>query len=558
MRFHLGYRNLKRLRQIVSVLIRHGFYPLLERLHLTRIISISERLKGRKAMREGEVLPDAVRLRLALEELGPSFIKIGQLLSTRADLLPNDYIIELLKLQDNVPPFDFIEVTRIIERELKLPVAELFQEIEEEPIAAASIAQVHRAVTKEGREAVIKVQRPGIEEVISTDVAVVLYIARLMERYMPESRLYGPVEMVGEFSQTIRKEMDFTLEGSYTEKFRKEFSDDPRVMIPEVFWELTSVKVLTMERIVGIKVNNLERLREEGIDREKIAHLVADLFFKQVFEFAAFHGDLHAGNIFVLGPNKIAYVDFGIVGRIEKEMMNNLADILIGIVREDFELLTRVYMKMGMIPEDIDEAAFRRDYHDLLLHYFGRPFKSAKFGELLIEYIKLSAKYRIKLPSDLLLLNKCMIELEGLGRLLHPESDLLQESESYVKKIIKKRVSPSTIAGETKDALMDYRELAKNFPVQMNQILKKMTSDKFTIDFVHKGLEDFMGEVDRSSNRLTIGVIIAALILGTALISAFGGGPALFGFPLFGIIGFVIAGCLGLWLAWQIIKSGKF
>jgi ubiquinone biosynthesis protein len=285
---------------------------------------------------------------------------------------------------------------------------------------------------------------------------------------------------------------------------------------------------------------------------------VADLFFKQVFEFAAFHGDLHAGNIFVLGPNKIAYVDFGIVGRIEKEMMSNLADILIGIVREDFELLTRVYMKMGMIPEDIDEAAFRRDYYDLLLHYFGRPLKSAKFGELLIEYIKLSAKYRIKLPSDLLLLNKCIIELEGLGRSLHPESDLLQESERYVKRIIKKRVSPSTIAGETKDALMDYRELARNFPVQMNQILNKITSDKFTIDFVHKGLEDFMGEVDRSSNRLTVGVIIAALIMGTALISAFGGGPALFGFPLFGIIGFIIAGCLGLWLAYQIIKSGNF
>ncbi|MFQ5587040.1 MAG: ABC1 kinase family protein, partial [Thermodesulfobacteriota bacterium] len=398
MRFYLGYRNIKRLRQIVAVLIRHGFYPLLERIHLTRVISVSKRLQGKKAMRKGEALPDAVRLRQALEELGPSFIKIGQVLSTRADLLPDDYVKELLKLQDRVPPFDFEEVVQIVEGELKAPLGELFQKIEEEPIAAASIAQVHRAVTKDGKEAVVKVQRPRIDGIIATDIAVVLYIARLMEKYIPESRLYGPVDMVDEFSRTINKEMDFTLEGSYTEKFRKEFEDDPRVLVPEIYWDLTSAKVLTMERVKGIKISNVARLRNEGIDTEEIARLVADLFFRQVFEIATFHGDLHSGNIFVLGPDRIAYVDFGIVGRVEKEMMENLADILIGIVKEDYELLTKVYMKMGMVPEDIDVAAFRREYYDLLLHYFGRPLKSAKFGELLVDYIKLASRYKIKLP----------------------------------------------------------------------------------------------------------------------------------------------------------------
>jgi ubiquinone biosynthesis protein len=558
MRFYLGYKNIKRLRQIVTVLIKHGFYPLLERLHLIRLISISERIRGKKAMREGEALPDALRLRFALEELGPSFIKLGQILSTRSDLLPEEYIRELLKLQDEVTPFDFKNVVEIVEKELNAPLGKLFQSVEERPVATASIAQVHRAVTTNGDEVAIKVQRPGIEEIINTDISVVTYIARLMERYMPESRLYNPVDMVAEFSCMIKKEMDFTLEGSYMERFSKEFSGDPRVLIPKVFWELSSKKVLTMERVSGIKIDNLEKLSEENIDTKDLAHLIADLFFKQVFEFGTFHGDLHPGNIFVLGPDRIAFVDFGIVGRIERDMMENLADIFIGIAKEDYELLTKVYMKMGMIPEDIDEVSFKREYHDLLLHYFGRPLKSVNFGELLVGYVRLAARYNIRLPRDLLLLNKCIIELEGLARLLHPDINILQESEPYAKRLVARRISPSSIAGEAMDTLMKYRELAESFPSQMNQILKKMISDKFTIDFVHKGLEDFMGEMDRSSNRLTVGVVIAALIIGTSLILAFGGGPLLFGLPIFGIIGFTIAGFLGLWLAYQILRSGKF
>ncbi len=558
MRSYLGYKNIKRLKQIVTILIKHGFYPLLERLHLTRLISISERLRVKKAMRMGEALPDAIRLRLALEELGPSFIKLGQILSTRSDLLPEEYTRELLKLQDEVPPFDFKNVVEIVERELKAPLAKLFQNVEEKPVAAASIAQVHRAVTTDGDDVVIKVQRPGIGEIISTDISVVMYIARLVERYMLESRLYSPVNMVEEFSAIIKKEMDFTLEASYMERFRKDFSGDSRVLIPRVFWGHTSKKVLTMESVIGIKVDNLDKLREEDIDTEDLAHLIADLFFKQVFEFGTFHGDLHSGNIFVLGPGRVAFVDFGIVGRIEKDMMENLADILIGIVKEDYELLTKVYMRMGMIPEDIDEMSFKREYHDLLQHYFGKPLKSAKFGEFLVDYVGLAARYNIRLPRDLLLLNKCIIELEGLARLLSPDIDILRASEPYAKRLVAKRISPSSIAGVAIDTLKEYRELAEKLPSHINQILKKMINDKFTIDFMHKGLEDFMGEMDRSSNRLTVGVIIAALIIGTSLVLAFGGGPSLFGLPILGIIGFTFAGFLGLWLAYQILKSGKF
>ncbi len=558
MRFYLGYKSIKRLHQIVSVLIKYGFYPLLERLHLTRIVSLPQKLRWKKAMREVETVSEAERLRRAIEELGPSFIKLGQILSTRSDLLPEDYISELLKLQDEVSPIEFGEIRKIVREELGAPLDELFTSVDERPIAAASIAQVHRAVTKDGEDVVVKVQRPNIEEIINADVAVILYIARLMERYLPESRLYGPTGMVEEFSTAIKKEMDFTLEGSYTGRFRERFADDERVVIPKVFWNLTTKRVLTMERIEGIKIDNTDAMRREGIDTRGVAHTLANQFFRQVFEFGFFHGDLHSGNIFVVGQDRIAFVDFGIVGNVDAEFMENLADILIGIGKEDYELLTKVYMRMGMVPEDIDRAAFRREYHDLLLHYFGRPVVNTRIGELLVDYMRIAARYRIKLPQNLLLLSKCLIELEGLGRLLHPGLNILKESEQYAEKLLCKKVSPSAIAGDVVEMMRDYHELTKNLPSQLNQILRKMTSDRFTIDFMHKGLEDFMGEIDRSSNRLTVGIIVAALIIGASLVLAFEGGPFLFGYPVIGVLGFVTAGLLGIWLAALIIKSGKF
>jgi len=558
LRIHLAYKNIQRLRQIISILMRHGFYPVIERIHLTRLISIPQRIAGRKATQEQEFISFAARTRLAFEELGPTFIKFGQILSTRPDILPEEFVKEFLKLQDEVPPFPFTDVVKAIEQEFKRPVKELFKEIEEKPVAAASIAQVHRAVTREGEGVVIKVQRPDIEAVIDNDLSILQYIAKLIAKYIPESRNYNPVGMVEEFGGIIKKEMDFTLEASYTERFRKNHSDDPRVLIPAVYWNLTGKKVLTMERITGIKIDNIEKLRESGIDTEKISHIVAEVLFRQVFEFGVFHGDLHSGNIFVTGPEQIAFVDFGIVGRLDREMQENLADIFVGLVSEDYELLTRVYLRMGILPEDIDEVTFKREYQDMLFSYFGKPFKRTSVGELLMSYIRLASRYRIRMPRELLLLDKCILELEGLGRLLHPDVNVLVESQQFARRLIAKRFGPAAMMKDAVDTVMEYRTFTKALPVQISQILKKMMSDKFTIDFVHRGLEDLMGEMDRSSNRLTFAIIVAALIIGSSLVIAFDSGPKLFGYPFLGILGFVVAGVLGLWLAFLILRSGKF
>lgn len=558
LRIHLAYKNIQRLRQIITILVKHGFYPIIERIHLTKLISLPQRILGKKASAEQAAVSFAVRTRLAFEELGPTFIKFGQIVSTRPDILPEDFIKEFLKLQDEVPPFPFQDVIKVIEQEFKKPVNELFKEIEEKPLAAASIAQVHKAIAVDGEQIVIKIQRPDIETTIDNDISILQYLAKLIMRYIPESRVYDPVGMVEEFAMTIKREMDFTLEASYTERFKKNHSDDPRVIIPGIYWNLTGRKVLTMERITGIKIDNIKKLKEGGIDTEKLSHIVAEVLFRQVFEFGVFHGDLHSGNIFVVGHEQVAFVDFGIVGRIDKEMQENLADIFVGLVREDYELLTRIYLRMGILPEDIDEVAFKREYQDMLFSYFGKPFKRTSIGELFMNYIRLASRYRIRMPRELLLLDKCILELEGLGRLLHPDVNVLVESQQFARRLIAKRFGPSAVAKGAVDTMREYQTFIHTFPLQMSQILKKMMSDKFTIDFVHKGLEDLMGEMDRSSNRLTFGIILAALIIGSSLVMAFGSGPKLFGYPFLGIAGFVIAGFLGLWLAFMILKSGKF
>lgn len=555
LRVHMAYKSARRLREIASVLVRHGFYPLMERLRLARLVSIPLRFAGK---RRKDRLTEPVRARLAMEELGPTFIKFGQILSTRPDVVPHEYIIEFLKLQDSVSPLPFDEMRKVIEAEFGRQVTDLFSSIDEAPVAAASIAQVHRAITRDGDEVVVKVKRPGIEEVINTDIAILRYMARLALKYIPESRLYDPMGMVEEFSRVIRREMDFSLEASYMERFRENFSGDPRVKVPKVHWDLTGRGVLTMERVKGIKVDQVKRLKEEGIDTESIAHLIADVFFKQVFEFGLFHGDLHSGNIFVLSKDSIALVDFGIVGRIGPEMKQDLADILIGIATQDIEATVKVYQRMGILPEAIDKTAFEMEYHDIILQYFGRPLKYVKIGELLLDYIRLAARHEIRLPRELLLFDKCIIELEGLARVLYPDVNILDESEPYARRLFVERMSPKSIAESALTTASDYKDLAAEFPSQAGRLMKKVLDDRLRIEFLHKGLEDFMGEVDRSSNRLTFAVIIAALIIGSSLVIAAEAAPKLLGVPALGVLGFVIASVLGFWLAVQILRSGKF
>ncbi|MBI5343949.1 MAG: 2-polyprenylphenol 6-hydroxylase [Deltaproteobacteria bacterium] len=546
-RFYLAYKGIRRLRVITSVLVKYGFQPLLSGLHMTGLITFFQRISRTNAVREEKSAP--LRARLAMEELGPAFIKLGQILSTRPDVLPEGFIVEFLKLQDTVAPVPFRDAVRVIEEEFGRPYGEIFSNIEETPVAAASIAQVHRATTISGEDVVVKIQRPHIEETIETDISIVDYLARLMYRYVPESRIYDPPGVVDEFSRVIKKELDFTLEASYTEKFREYFKDDPRVLIPKVYREWSGKRVLTMERVGGIKVDNVGKMKEEGIDTGKVAHLMADIFFKQVFDFGLFHGDLHSGNIFVVDEGRVALVDFGIVGRIDRQMKQHLADILIGFVTGDLEALTKVYLRMGILPKGIDRASFESEYYDVMFNDFGKPFKQVSMGDLMMDYVRLASRHNIRFPKGLLLFDKCIIELEGLARILYPEANILTESEQYASRLLRERVSPLAFAGEAAEAMSDYRGFMKDAPIYGGRIMEKLADNRFRVEFLHRGLEGFIGVIDRSSGRLAFGMIMASLVIGSSLVITSDAGPYLMGYPALGIIGFIIASLLGLWAA---------
>ncbi len=558
-KINLTYRNVRRLRVIVGIFMRHGLYTLAERLHLHLLVPLPRRIKKKRLSEKKETLSLAERSRLAFEQLGPTFIKLGQLIASRPDLVPPDFSREFRRLLDEVPPFPFEEVKRLIESEFKLPLKEVFSSFEEIPIAAASIAQVHRATLFDGTSIVVKVQRPHIERIINTDIELMYIMARLIVRYVPESQIYDPVGIVSEFSRSILKEMDFTREASSMVKISQNFKGDSRVKIPNVFWEQTTAKVLTLEEVKGIRVDDTVALKAAGIDCGKVGELLMDIFFSQVFQFGLFHGDLHAGNIFVVGEEEIAYVDFGIVGRVSEEMSESLANVFAAIMKGDYKMLVENYLDMGLVTEEgTDISSFERDYRELLETYLTKPLKEARLGELLMEYTRIAAQYKVKLPVDLILLDKCIFELEGLVRQLDPDLNMLSTGQKYAAELLRLWLSPGRMAKEVGAFTREMDKTARVLPGQVRQLMKKLVNDKFTIDFVHIGLDNLIDEIDRSSNRLSLGLVISAIIIGSSLIMMTGKGPLFLGFPILGFAGFVVAGLFGFLLALVILRSGKF
>ncbi|MDH3973776.1 MAG: AarF/UbiB family protein [Deltaproteobacteria bacterium] len=555
---NLTYRNIQRLRVIVGVFMRHGLYSLMEMINLHVLIPVHRRIRKKKLSEKKDILSMPERIRLAFEELGPTFIKLGQLIASRPDLVPAEYCEEFNKLLDEVPPFPFLDVKRVIEDEFKVPVEEMYKEFNEKPVAAASIAQVHNALLHDGTPVVVKIQRPHIEMRINTDIELMYVMAKLLTRYVPETQIYNPVGIVDEFSRAIKKEMDFVLEASNIVKISRNLRNDRRVIIPQVHWDFTSSRVLTMQRLGGIRIDDRKALEKKGIVASDIARLLTDIFFAQVFRHGLFHGDLHAGNIFVVDADTLAFVDFGIVGRLNEDMIERLANILMGIMAGEYKKVVENYLEMGLVPDSVDIDAFRRDYQDALEAYLSKPLKEAKLGELLLDYTRIAAHYKIKLPTDLVLLDKCIIELEGLVRQLDPGLNMLKTGKRYAGELLKIWYSPGKVKKDLFETASEMEKTAKVLPGQIRQLMKKMLTDKFTIDFVHIGLNNLIDEIDRSSNRLALGLIISAIIIGSSLIMTTGKGPLFMGFPILGLAGFVLAGVLGFLLAVVIIRSRKF
>jgi ubiquinone biosynthesis protein len=547
--------ELARFRYAIGVLFRYGFGYLLYELKLGDHLPFVNRFV--KEREETRPLSMGERLRLVFEELGPTFIKFGQLLSTRIDLIPPDVIRELTKLQDHAPPFPSETARKIVEEELGKPADALFAQFSAEPIAAASIAQVHLAILPSGEKVVVKVQRPGIHAQVAADLNILETLARGLERYVQESRAFYPTDLVAFFRKSITRELDFLSEGRHAERFRHNFADSPDVCIPKVYWPLTAGRVLVMEDLEGIRVDDTTKLKEAGIDLKETALKGAKAFLKQVFVDRFFHADPHPGNFSILPDGRLALVDFGIVGRLDSDLLEETASVLLAVADWDAARAARHLLRIQVSEDEIDEESFKSDLAYLIEGYAGRPLKEISIGHVLNDTIRIAAHYKMRMPHDCLLLGKAIVTIEGVGRLLDPDFDMLSVAREYARQYALSRFKPAYIKGRIEDIASDLVYLLRELPSDLQLILKKATKGRLKLEFQHRGLDTFIGEMDKSSNRLSFGIIVAALIIGSSLMTLSDRGPHLFGFPLLGVAGFLLAGLLGLWLIFGIMRSGR-
>jgi ubiquinone biosynthesis protein len=550
-------QNIDRLRQIIQVLVKYGFGYIIDRL------KIDQNIIRKNLIRFGQIkkldlfdMPVPVRARKVLEELGPTFIKLGQILSTRPDIIPLEFCKEFEKLQDDVPHFEYKKAEEVIRDELKNPVDKVFNNFSRTPEAAASLSQVHFAELKTGEKVVVKVQRPKIRKVITTDLNILEGLAKLIEKRIEESRIYNPVGIVNEFKETILKEIDFNAEATHSVRFQLNFKDDTTVYVPKIFHNLSTGKVLTIERIEGTKITDIEKIEKSGLDRKQIAVNGANAILKQIFIDGFFHADPHPGNIFVIEGNKIVFLDYGMVGRIDEATKDQLANILTAMIARDIPEISDAFIAMGMIDE-VDVRKLNLGLADLMDSYYGIPLNELRIGPLLVEIVKLVSQYRVKIPPDLFLLVKTMLTIESVGSSLYPEFNMTVQARPFVENLIKSRYSPKRIAMEIRKFAKDLYRFKSTFPKDLNIILSKIKKGTLSIDFEHQGLENLILHMDKVSNRIAFSLIIAALVIGSSIIMQTDKGPLFLGFPVLGVIGFIVASILGLGLAIAILRSGR-
>ncbi len=556
------YRDIPRIRRIIAVASRHGFGHLVAQMGLQRFVSFGRRLITFKKPSLEARLGGPERLRLMFEDLGPSFIKFGQVLACRPDMLPIDYAEELCKLTDSVAPFPFPDARAIIERDLRKPLSEIFAEFDPAPLAAASIAQVHRARLHDGSDVIVKVQRPHIDRVIQKDINILRGIAELVEAHFPEMRVYNPTGIVEEFSRSITRELDFHIEASNALTLRKNFEKSGILYVPLVYQEYTSRQVLVIERIEGIRIDDFERIEREGFDRSEISRKGAAAFFQMVLQDGFFHADPHPGNIFVLPDGRLGLVDFGIMGRVTEENMQYFADTLVALMEHDFEKLVQEYVNIGFVSEETsDREKFQRELKEELTEflepYYGMSAREIDFTAYVDRLTQISFRHHLRMPQNLYLVNKTLITLEGLLRQLDPDFVFVDVAKPYVVKLIRRKRDPRRMLRKARKNAEEAYELVTVFPRQVQAAFRKLLRGDVRVKLQHEEIGRLIRDLDKSSNRLAFSIITGAIIVASSIIIHAGQGPMLFDLPVFGLIGYVIAGLFGFWILIGILRSGQ-
>ncbi len=556
-------RGFKRFAGITRILAKHGLGDLLDRT------VFRGRISSLKFDRSNSIYLSPSRLRRVLEDLGPSFIKLGQLMSTRADLFPPDYVSELKKLQDRIPAIRFEEIQAVIEGELGRPVADIFLEFTSEPLAAASVAQVHHAKLNSGESVAVKVIRPGIEKKIREDIQLMYYFAEKIERAFDIGRIIGAVNLVKEFERNIFRELDMFTEGGNIERFAANFKDNEDLYIPKVYWSHTSRSVLTMEHIDGIKMDQVDEIKAYGIDPQEIAMIGLRSFSRQLMEFGLFHADPHPGNTIVMYDGRVSLVDFGITGYLDEETMMQIAHIFLGYAEHDYDLIMDAFEDAGLIDaETIDLRAFRTDLKDTSEPFYGRTLQTISVKDVYDQVMQLVLKYRIRLPRNLLLLLKTFIQTEALGKILGSDASILEVTRPYASKLLQRGYEAQKIMrnfGNEARRLGGYMRMMPKF---VHDLLRAAASGKHRLEIWHSGFQQLDSKIEKGINRLTVGIVISASVIAGSLImnssqKVIEFTVNVFGIhtisitSLLGIMGYTLATVLGFWLIISIMRSGK-
>lgn len=545
---HLAH--IPRYREVANVFIKHGFGFLFE------YISPWKFKREQPDEQELRSINAARQLRAAFEELGPTYVKLGQLLSTRPDLLAPEFIREFEKLQDNVPPVSYVDIRSVCAGE-GINIDEDFAYFNNEPLAAASIAQVHEARLKDGQKVVVKIQRPGIDRMIENDLDILMEIARILERRTDWGRLYRITEIVDELGQAILTEVDFRKEARNADIFYRNFRKEKHVVVPRVFWDYSSRRVLTLEYLEGIKISDPVGLKKAGYDSVKIATNLVDALFKQVYEHGFFHADPHPGNLAIVEGEGIIFYDFGQVGVIDKATREKAMDLLVGMMRYDVNAVTRALLDIGIGSQSVNQAEFRRDISRLQQKYYGLPLSQINIGEALAELIELSFKYQVRIPAELSLLVKMLMTIENMVSQLDPQLSIVDIAEPYGKRVIRQRFSAEHIKESVGNLLIDYTGLARTLPRDVDNVLKMLAAGEIRVQMEHRNLHKLANKIDILSNRLALAIILASIIIGTSLVVEESRSNILSRFPLVEA-GFLVGILLGLGLVYSIFKSGRY
>ncbi len=510
-------RYLGRYRHITRVLGHHGFGYILEQMGLLNLLSLPRRLFLQ--IPPAPPIGVAERLGQAMVDLGPTFVKLGQLLSTRPDLIPADFMVELNKLQDTVPPFPSEVAVATIELELGRPLHELFHSFCMTPLAAASLGQVHAAVLHSGEEVVVKVQRPDISALIHTDLSIIMDLAALAQERGIFGEQYDLVGLAWEFSSTMRDELDYIQEARNADRFRRNFAGSSLVHIPTIYWEYTSARILTVERLYGIKINDVAALDAAGIDRKRLARHSLQFIIEEVFQYGFFHGDPHPGNFFALPGEVIGAIDFGQVCILDRDTTRNLLLLLIALINSDHDGVLRALIRLGVIRRQNVTPALRLDIYRFMARYVGRPLHEISFREAGDELFALANRHNSQIPSTLALLIKTLIMAEGTGLQIDPDLDVFDVARPYTQQAVAEQFSPTVLAREFANDARDLAEASFALPRQLGEVLQQLDEGKLVVQTHEEELRRLSGALIGASNRLAVALVLSALILGAGLLA---------------------------------------